>query len=206
MPQFHFSPRLYLPMIRAALPAYDRLQDEVAQAGANLRVTNALDLGCGTGETARRIRERHRRAKIVCVDRSAGVLRQARKRLPTREVIFRRQDLNDPLPVASFDLITSALAIHHLDDRCKRRLFARIADVLSAQGCFVMADVVVPDDPADAISPLDRRHDLPSRLDDQLAWMREGGLEPTLRWSERDLVVVVATRAPEGSNEPDNLS
>jgi tRNA (cmo5U34)-methyltransferase len=198
-PQFHFYPRLYLRMIRASLPAYDHLQDEVAQAGADLTVTNALDLGCGTGETAKRVLERHRGARMVCVDRSASILRQARKRLPAGEVIFRRQDLNDPLPLASFDLVTSALAIHHLDDRRKRLLFARIARVLSAQGCFVMADVVVPDDPADAVSPLDRSHDLPSRLDDQLTWMREGGLEPVLRWSDRDLVVVVATCAVAGT-------
>jgi tRNA (cmo5U34)-methyltransferase len=185
-------------MVRAALPAYDRLQDEVARAGADLAVTDALDLGCGTGETARRVLEGHRGARMVCVDRSARVLRQARKKLSAREVYFRRQDLNDPLPATSFDLVTSALAIHHLDDPGKRRLFARIASVLSGRGRFVMADVVIPDDPADAVSPLDRRHDLPSRLNDQLTWMREGGLEPVLRWSERDLVVVAATRASEG--------
>jgi tRNA (cmo5U34)-methyltransferase len=181
-------------MIRWALPAYDRLQDELARSTADLKVATALDLGTGTGETAQRVLAIHTNARMVCVDRDPRALKLARKKLPSGRVVFCNQDLADPLPSPRpVDLVTSALAIHHLDGPGKRRLFESIAAALSLGGRFVMADVVVPEDPAEKTTPLDRRHDHPSKLDDQLAWMREVGLEPTVPWRERDLAVVVAS-------------
>ena len=40
---------------------------------------------------------------------------------------LRLQDLRDPLPDGPFDLVFSALAIHHLDAAAKADLFARVA-------------------------------------------------------------------------------
>ena len=50
-----------------------------------------------------------------------------------------------------------------------------MAAVLEPGGRFVLADVVVPDDPADAITPLSPDYDLPSRADEQLAWLGDAG-------------------------------
>jgi hypothetical protein len=58
----------------------------------------------------------------------------------------------------------------------------------------VLADVVVPDDPADAITPLSPGFDLPSRVDEQLDWLGEAGLDARVVWSDRDLAVIVAVR------------
>jgi tRNA (cmo5U34)-methyltransferase len=188
-------PWLYTRLIRRALPAYDRLQDELAGCTAGLTVATALDLGTGTGETARRVLAVHATARMVCVDRDARALKRARAALPSGRVVFREQDLADPLPPPHpVDLVTSALAIHHLDGAGKRRLFGSIAGALSLSGRFVMADVVIPEDPADKTTPLHRRYDHPSKLDDQLAWLREVGLEPAVAWTERDLAVIVANR------------
>jgi hypothetical protein len=40
--------------------------------------------------------------------------------------------LQDPLPEGNFDLVGSALAVHHLDGAGKADLFARVADRLRA--------------------------------------------------------------------------
>ena len=114
----------------------------------------------------------------------------AAARLPGADL--RRQRLEDPLPDGPFDLVFSALAVHHLDGPGKADLFARVAAVLEPGGRFVLADVVVPDDPADAITPLSPDYDLPSRAEEQVTWLREAGLQARVAWSERDLAVLVS--------------
>jgi tRNA (cmo5U34)-methyltransferase len=74
-------------------------------------------------------------------------------------------------------------------------LFRRVAQRLAPGGRFVLADVIVPDDPADAITPLDDGYDLPSSPAEQLQWLTDARLEPVLRWQQRDLAVIVADRA-----------
>ena len=66
--------------------------------------------------------------------------------------------------------------------------------MLEPGGRFVLADVVVPDDPADVVTPIEEGYDLPDRLEDQLDWLREAGFEPEVRWSHRDLAVIAARR------------
>jgi tRNA (cmo5U34)-methyltransferase len=100
--------------------------------------------------------------------------------------------LEDPLPDGRFDLVVSALCVHHLAGAGKAELFERVAGALSAGGRFVLGDVVVPDDPADARTPLTPGYDHPSPLADQLDWLRVAGFEPRVTWSEADLAVVAA--------------
>ena len=103
--------------------------------------------------------------------------------------------LQDELPEGPFDLVVSALAVHHLDPPEKATLFHKIAARLAPGGRFVLADVVVPDDPADAITPLDEGYDLPSSAVDLLQWLRDANLTATVRWTHRDLAVFVADRS-----------
>jgi len=53
--QFHFDPATYLGTIRAEVPAYDELQDAVAEATAGIQAERVLELDVGTGETSRRV-------------------------------------------------------------------------------------------------------------------------------------------------------
>ena len=109
---------------------------------------------------------------------------------------LRLQDLRDPLPEGPFDLVFSALAMHHLDGPEKADLFARVAAVLAPGGRFVIADVVVPDDPADVVTPLDAGFDLPETVPDLLGWMDDAGLRARVSWQARDLAVLVGRCAP----------
>jgi tRNA (cmo5U34)-methyltransferase len=95
------------------------------------------------------------------------------------------------LPEGSFDLVVSALAVHHLEGTGKADLFRRIASRLDPAGRFVLADVVEPVNPSYVVTAIDPEVDHPGRLDDQLAWLEAAGLVPEVTWTHRDLVVIV---------------
>ena len=188
-----FKPEEYSECI-AEIPRYEELQQATAAATAELDAREVLELGTGTGETARRVLALHSSALLVGIDESAPMLEEARRMLPSERIReLRVARLQDPLPSGPFQLVLSALAIHHLSSAEKRDLFRRVADVLTAGGRFVLADLVVPEKPAELVTPLSE-YDLPDRLDDQLAWLREAGFEPTVTWRWNDLAVVAATR------------
>jgi tRNA (cmo5U34)-methyltransferase len=191
MGQFHWDPDGYLEMVRAEVPDYDRIQDELALATDGIDARSVLELGTGSGVTSRRVLARHPHAHLTGVDSSEHMLAAAD--LPGADL--RLQDLGDPLPEGPFDLVFSALAIHHLDAAAKADLFARVAAVLAPGGRFVMADVVVPDDPTDVVTPLDPGFDLPETVADLLAWLQDAGLRGHVAWQARDLAVLVADAA-----------
>ena len=194
MTQFHFDPATYLDLMRQEVPAYGRLQEAVAAAAGGQSVVSVLDLGTGTGETLAAVLEQHPGAAAVGVDKNEAMLGVARHRLAGVPLELRVADLTDPLPAGPFDLVVSALAIHHLEGPDKADLFARIARVLRPGGRFVLGDVVIPVDPAEAVTPLTSDHDRPSPLADQLGWLADAGFDTTTTWCERDLVVVQADR------------
>jgi SAM-dependent methyltransferase len=96
------------------------------------------------------------------------------------------------LPDGPFDLVASALAVHHLHDVDKAELFGRVRGVLAPGGLFVLGDVVVPIDPAAATTPLTPGYDRPSPLADLLGWLSEAGFSPSVTWENGDLAVVAA--------------
>jgi len=194
MSQFHFDPATYLDLMREEVPAYGRLQEAVATIGEGVVVTSVLDLGTGTGETLAAVLARHAGAQAVGVDKSAPMLEAARARLEGLPVELVVAELSDPLPPGPFDLVVSALAVHHLEGPDKADLFARVAAVLRPGGRFVLGDVVIPDDAEDAVTPITSDHDRPSTAADQLRWLAEAGFVAAEVWSERDLVVLRADR------------
>jgi tRNA (cmo5U34)-methyltransferase len=188
--EFHFDPTGYLERIRDELPAYDELQERVAAATEGVDARRILDLGAGTGETARRVLERHPGARLVATDVSGDMLERARLAVPEAELVVCR--LEDGLPDGAFDLVVSALAVHHLDADAKRDLFRRAFAALPAGGRFVLGDVVVPERPEDAVAPLTPGYDRPDPARDQLAWLRETGFDARLAWQLQDLALLVA--------------
>jgi tRNA (cmo5U34)-methyltransferase len=194
MSQFHFDPETYLSMIRGDVARYDELQDATVRASEGVTAATILELGTGTGETSQRMLARHRGARLVGIDASEAMLAVAREALTGADL--RVQRLEDPLPEGPFDLVFSALAVHHLDAAGKRDLFARVAAVLRPGGRFALADVIVPTDPANAQIPLSRDFDRPDRLDDQLAWLAAAGFKAQTTWTADDLAVVAADLPP----------
>ena len=189
---YDFTPESYLAMMREAVPGYDRLEEEIAAATGTC-AQSVLELGTGTGETARRVLDRHPDAHLIGIDASPGMVRVARESLSTDRVRLLVGRLEDPLPEGPFDLVVSCLAVHHVEGRGKADLFQRIASTLGPAGRFVLGDVVEPVDPSYVVTVIDPEVDHPSKLNEQLAWLEAAGLFPEVTWTHRDLVVIVAS-------------
>jgi tRNA (cmo5U34)-methyltransferase len=178
-----WNPDTY-PEVVAEIPGYDELQETVVEATRGLELRRVLELGTGTGETALRILALHPNASWTGVDSSEAMIAGARERLPDADLRLAR--LEDPLPDGPFDLVVSALAVHHLDADGKRDLFDRIARVTDV---FVLGDVVVPERPEDATMEIDGVYDIPSSVAEQVEWLREAGFETEVRNVSPDLAV-----------------
>jgi len=188
--EWEWNPDTYLAEMATEIPGYEELQEAVVAAAADVRAARVLELGTGTGETALRVRARHPGATWVGIDASEAMLARARERLPDADL--RLQRLEDELPEGPFDLVVSALAVHHLDGPGKRELFPRVAGALRPGGLFVLGDVVVP--AAGEVGPIDIdwEMDKPDSVEDQLAWLRAAGLEAEASSVRIDLAVLRA--------------
>ena len=187
MSEWAWDPDTYLAEMADEIPGYEELQEAVTAATADIRAERVLELGTGTGETALRVRAGQPDAEWVGIDSSEPMLARARERLPDADL--RLQRLEDDLPPGPFDLVVSALAVHHLDGAGKRGLFARVADVLRPGGRFVLGDVVVPASGKTGPIEIDWVMDLPDSVEDQLAWLREAGFEAEASSVRIDLAV-----------------
>jgi tRNA (cmo5U34)-methyltransferase len=184
-----WDPGEYANSVRTWVHDYDELQDQVAKATAVVRAKLILDLGVGAGETARRVLEIHPEARLVGLDSSPTMLQGAARALPQDRVTLLQQDLGEPFPDQSFDLVISALAVHHLKGEDKAELFLNVARRLHAGGRFVMGDVVIPDDPFDALIENEDGYDFPSTAKELQGWMSEAGFTTEILWICKDLAV-----------------
>lgn len=198
MSQDHFDPATYHDWVRAEIPSYEHLQESIAAATRDISVSAVLDLGTGTGETLAGVLALHPAARAVGVDESENMLAVARDRLQDRDVTLEVADLLDPLPPGPFDVVVSALAIHHLDGPGKAELFSRVANVLRPGGRFVLGDVVVPAPEESAVIAITEGWDKPSSVVEQVAWMEQAGLVATVVWEEDDLALFTADRLDPG--------
>ena len=190
----NWDPETYPQLIHEEIPDYELLQQKVVEAASDFEVHTVLELGTGSGETARRLLDAHPAARLHGIDSSAEMLGAARTALHGREARLDVRRIEDPLPRGPFDLVVSALTVHHLRRADKADLFARIAEILEPGGRFVLADVVIPEDPRDAVTPIEAGYDFPDKVGDQLRWMTEAGFEARAFWTKRDLAVFVGRK------------
>ncbi len=190
--QFHFHPDTYQEMIQQDIPGYEEFQDAVVVACGEQGARRILELGTGTGETALRLLERFGESRLVGVDESQAMLAEATRRLPGERVELRLGRLQDPLPEGAFDLVASALCVHHLAPDEKADLFARVRRALGPGGRFVLGDCVLPVDPDAPMISLTPGYDKPSSVADQLRWLIDAGFSAELVWERGSLAVIVA--------------
>ena len=100
-----------------------------------------LDLGAGTGLLTYYWYQQFPKTEYVLVDVAEEMLKIARKRFNgINTVTYQISDYTKALPNDNFDIIISALSVHHLEDGDKLKLFARIYDKLPSGGAFVNYD------------------------------------------------------------------
>ena len=163
-----------------------------------------LDLGAGTGLPGAMVAEKFPRSQVTLVNLSVEMLRVGRRRLagePGR-LEFRNMDYTRkalPGRPRGYDLVVSALSIHHLMHSDKRKLFEKVYGVLAGGGVFVNADQVQRETPEEEArydewwlrrvgesgvsernldAALARmRADRNATLGAQLGWLEESGFE-----------------------------
>jgi tRNA (cmo5U34)-methyltransferase len=163
-----------------------------------------LDVGAGTGLLSAMMIERYPDARLTLLD--------------IADVRYISGDYTTTDFGGSYDIVCSALSIHHLEDEDKRRLYKRIFLALNPGGVFVNADQVAGDTEAItkrnleywdgflAKSPLseDERNEIRrrrgtldrnARLSPQLEWLHEAGFSHIdLVYKNRTFVVLTGRK------------
>jgi malonyl-CoA O-methyltransferase len=143
-----------------------------------------LDLGCGTGHGAATLAARWPKARIVALDASPAMLREAAKRDDASRIEWLLGEAETlPLPDAGFDLVFSNLMLPWCEDL--DAVFSEVARVLKPRGLFTFT-TFGPDtlielraawraaDEAAHVHPFTDMHDLGDGL------VRAGFSEPVL--------------------------
>ena len=168
---------------RHFIPCFDSFYGETTEFAASFAGTprKILDLGAGTGLLTMHYYRHFPDAQYLLVDIAEDMLAVARKRFSEVEnVFFQTGDYSVELPPGIFDLVVSALSIHHLENIQKAELFQRIRQKLSAGSWFINYDQFCCDSPA---------------MDEQvnkfwISHLYRSGLSETelARWQERRLL------------------
>lgn len=103
-----------------------------------------LDLGAGTGLLSAMVKQAFPAAAVHLTDLSEPMLAKARQRFAGVDlVIFTIQNHLDLSASAEYDVVLSALSIHHLSHPEKQELFHRVHRALRPGGFFINADQVL---------------------------------------------------------------
>ncbi len=107
-----------------------------------------LDIGAGTGLLSALLLQKFPNARMTLQDISENMLEIARKRFGVRKnITYLVSDYSQGIPPGPYDLVCSALSIHHLAWEDKRHLFREIFSALKPGGLFVNADQADGDTP-----------------------------------------------------------
>ena len=123
--------------------------DLVTQAAAatNPAATCVLDVGCGAGNYALKLLQRHPGLDVDLVDLSRPMLERAAQRVgeaTTGAVQTMQADIRElPLPPDRYDIIMAAAVLHHLRGADEWQLvFSKLHDALKPGGSLWISDLV----------------------------------------------------------------
>lgn len=141
--QFNIVAQEYDADRKKFLPCFDAFYKDATDfiAHSIAKPLRVLDLGAGTGLLTMYWYSHFPEAEYMLTDVSVGMLDVARRRFQGLEqVAYEVCDYTQQLPNNDFDVIISALSIHHLENSDKRQLFRRIYEKLPDGGVFVNYD------------------------------------------------------------------
>jgi tRNA (cmo5U34)-methyltransferase len=171
------------------------------------RELRVLDLGAGTGLLSAVVAARYPRALLTLIDLSPAMLRIAEQRFADSagaRTTFQVMNYCEKPLKGTYDLVISALSIHHLEDTAKIDLFEKIYTILEPGGMFINADLVLGENAvAEKIcyhtwlskvrekgiqeealnAALERtKEDRLSPLSSQMEWLKEAGFIDVANW------------------------
>jgi tRNA (cmo5U34)-methyltransferase len=135
-------------IIRRLIPNYEQMLDALVTALPfdRCQPIRVVDLGCGTGTIARRIKDVYPLAQITCVDIAEKMLQIAQVKLGEAgdDLRYQLANFEDCEFDATYDVAVSSLALHHLmSDNDKIRFYKKIYNCLTLGGVFYNADVIL---------------------------------------------------------------
>ncbi len=180
-----------------------------------------LDLGCGTGNISKIVKERFPNSQISCIDIAENMIQMAKIKLEKYDNIdFYTGDFFEFDFKEKYDVVLSSLALHHIrTDDDKKKFYRRIYSTLKDDGVFLNADVVLGS--TDTLNqiyrekwiefmlqnvplkeveekwlPKQMEEDFPAALTDHLKWLFETGFKSVdVIWKYYGLAVYCGTRA-----------
>lgn len=141
--QFNAIAREYDANRRKFIPCFQDFYENTTKFIASniAQPKRALDLGAGTGLLTYFWYKEFPTSEYVLTDVADEMLEVARERFKgINSITFQQSDYSKGLPGQEFDVILSALSVHHLEHADKRRLFQTIYEKLPAGGLFVNYD------------------------------------------------------------------
>jgi tRNA (cmo5U34)-methyltransferase len=178
-----------------------------------------LDIGAGTGLLSALLLQKFPNARMTLLDISENMLDIARQRFAERKNIsYMVSDYSQGIPSGPYDLVCSALSIHHLTLEDKQYLFRKIFSALKPGGLFVNADQADGDTPyfrkryleywneflhnspmndVEHAEILKRRDTLDrnEKLSVQLRWLQESGFSDVdVIYRNRTFIITVARK------------
>ena len=141
--QFNLVAQEYDANRKKFIPCFDDYYENTTKlVASNIeQPKRILDLGAGTGLLSYFWYQQCPEAEYVLVDIAEEMLNVARKRFAGIDSIsYQILDYSNRLPDGDFDVIASALSIHHLENKQKIKLFSQIYDKLPRGGLFVNYD------------------------------------------------------------------
>jgi len=132
----------YGGLIERCVPRYGEMLWALLDCIPEAPRRDVLELGCGTGNLSVLLASEFPDAHIRLVDISPEMQKQCRARLGSSDRFdFETADFRElDYPPASFDLVISTIALHHLDSPAKAELFRRIHGWLRDDGVFTYSD------------------------------------------------------------------
>ncbi|MDR2963752.1 MAG: class I SAM-dependent methyltransferase [Bacteroidales bacterium] len=197
---FEAEAREFDATILKLIPHYEEMIAALVAAlpfGKN-EAFSVIDLGCGTGTLAQKVKRAFPNARITCVDIAENMIAIAKLKIGDDNRFIVSDFYNFDFP-ERYDAIISSLALHHLaNDDDKQMFYRKIYNALAERGVFYNADVVLASTPymqdlymakwrefmAKSVSPeeMERKwiasyhaEDRPASLENHLKCLREIG-------------------------------
>jgi tRNA (cmo5U34)-methyltransferase len=192
-------------IILKLIPFYEEMVEALVTAipFATEKQIKVMDLGCGTGTVAKKIKEKFPKAQITCLDLAEEMIKMTKLKLKDHheDVTCYVEDFYEFEFKKDYDVIVSSLALHHLvTNEDKKMFYEKIYNSLAPGGVFYNGDVVLAandelqdvymrkwvdymqqscsrDEIESKWLPKYRAEDNPAKLIEQIKWLEEIGFE-----------------------------